>query len=326
MKKIVVLFLSLFIVLNIGYIDVFAGESRNKNDINNSIVGSNEITSRMQIFVKVNYLGHSVIIEVEPTDRIGDVKEKIYNKINVESDRLIVMFNGKILEDSNTIQDYSIQKDSILDLYVKNYWIEYPSIKDSVYMDKLEFSAKAFYSNAYFMFSDEKDGVYTKEEPENSGIYYMKAVVGDIDGYVKLESEPIKFKIVPLNVKNSKDLFISEITEDTNVNDITIKYKNIILEKNIDYNIKKDMTNNSVDFYIDFKGNYKGLVKKSIYFKSDANDGNKELNKINDDKVQLQEHSGSIVKTSDETNMALWIVMFGVCCAFIVLAVKMLKK
>lgn len=69
----------------------------------------------MQIFVTVDMgepSGKRMNLEVEPTDRIEDVKSKIYDKTGIPAENQILVFAGKELEDGNTLQDYSIQKDS----------------------------------------------------------------------------------------------------------------------------------------------------------------------------------------------------------------------
>ena len=71
----------------------------------------------MQIFVKTT-TGKHITLEVEPTDRIEDIKLKIEDKEGVKSCEQTLIFAGKTLEDGNTLQDYSIQKDSTLQLVV----------------------------------------------------------------------------------------------------------------------------------------------------------------------------------------------------------------
>lgn len=78
----------------------------------------------MQIFVKT-LSGKHITLEVEPTDYIEDVKEKIEDKEGIDSNHIKLVFAGKVLEDGNTLQDYSIQKDSTLHLiFVDNYTVE----------------------------------------------------------------------------------------------------------------------------------------------------------------------------------------------------------
>lgn len=73
----------------------------------------------MQIFVKT-MTGKLIILEVEPTDKIEDVKAKLQedDRVGILPEFQTLVFAGKLLEDGNTLQDYSIQKDSTLHLYL----------------------------------------------------------------------------------------------------------------------------------------------------------------------------------------------------------------
>lgn len=72
----------------------------------------------MQIFVKTP-TGSTITLEVEPTDRIEDVKAKIQDKEGFLPVEQVLVFAGKTLEDENTLQDYNVQKETTLHLLLR---------------------------------------------------------------------------------------------------------------------------------------------------------------------------------------------------------------
>ena len=73
----------------------------------------------MQIFVKAPG-GKLITLDVESTDRIEDVKEKISDKEGIDVKQICLSFAGEELEDGNTLQDYSIQKDSTIHMTLRS--------------------------------------------------------------------------------------------------------------------------------------------------------------------------------------------------------------
>lgn len=72
----------------------------------------------MQVFVKT-ITNRSITLNVESSTKISEVKELINNKEGIPVQEIRLLYSGKQLEDTHTLNDYNIQNESTLHMVLR---------------------------------------------------------------------------------------------------------------------------------------------------------------------------------------------------------------
>lgn len=198
-----------------------------------------------------------------------------------------------------------------------NSWTSEPVIGSSEYGQPLNMTAgiPAFglAEDVIYTFGTDPNGEFNENIPVQAGTWYMKAELLATEAYTGLETI-LKFEITPKQIVN---VTIPEIHDDTSLKDMEVKDGETVLVLGTDYSILEEKKDDTVIVTIDFKGNYSGQIIKTYQIEQEEVKPEEEKPATEQEETKTTENKEDVkedakktktVKTSTQTNQAMWIM------------------